>query len=166
MIPPSDPGLGELLRYVSELVDSGAEEAYRGLRLTYRPRYTPILRALNAGARTVTEITIRSKLTQGAISQTVGLMEQDGLIERRGLDDGRKSSIHLTARGRRLLKKLEPHWAITFAAIEALENEINHPLRQALAETALALERISFAERLRSASGRSTSSGRGRARAK
>lgn len=145
------PGLGELLRYVGELVDQGAEEEYRAMSLPYRARYTPVMRALAAGAETVTEITALSSLTQGAISQSVRLMEADGLVARHSLEDGRKSGVHLSPRGRKLLKRLEPHWAITFAAIDALEKEIGHPLLQVLAKTARALERQGFAARLRAA---------------
>ena len=148
MNPNETPGLGELLRYVSELVEFGAEEHYRGMRLNYRARYTPILRALKAGAETVTDITTRSYLTQGAISQTIGLMEADGLILREALQDGRKSRIRLSSLGRNLVRKLEQHWRATFAAIEALEDEIGHPLRQTLAETARALEQQGFSARL------------------
>jgi hypothetical protein len=54
------PGLGELLRYVGELGDQGAEEEYRAMNLSYRARYTPVLRALSAGAETITDITARS----------------------------------------------------------------------------------------------------------
>ncbi|MDK1374840.1 MULTISPECIES: MarR family transcriptional regulator [unclassified Sinorhizobium] len=143
------PGLGELLRYVGELVDQGAEEEYRAMRLSYRARYTPVMRALSAGAETVTEITSLSSLTQGAISQSVRLMEADGLVARHRLEDGRKNGVHLTARGRELLKRLEPHWATTFAAIGALEKEIGHPLLEVLAKTARALERQGFGARLR-----------------
>ena len=85
----SNPGLGELLRYVNELVEHGAEEHYRAMRLDYRARYTPVLRALHAGACTVTDITARTHLTQGAISQTVALLEGDGLVARHAVDDGR-----------------------------------------------------------------------------
>jgi len=142
-------GLGELLRYVSELVDGGAEQEYRAHKLDYRARYTPVFRALVAGVDTVAGITAQSKLTQGAVSQTVGLMENDKLVERYALDDARQSGIRLTAKGKALLKKLEKHWVITFSAIEQLEKEIGHPLRQVLAKTATALERRGFAERLR-----------------
>lgn len=154
MTSKTNPGLGELLRYVSELVDAGADEAYRAMNLSYRPRYTPVLRALSAGAETVTDITARSHLTQGAISQTVGLMLKEGLIARHDLDDERKSGLHLTRQGRKLLEDLKPHWAVTFAAIQALEEEIGHPLRQVLTDTAHALERVGFSERLRSAAAR------------
>jgi DNA-binding MarR family transcriptional regulator len=147
------PGLGELLRYVGELVEQGGEERYRALNLDYRARYTPVMRALSAGAETVTEIVARSHLTQGAISQSVALMSKDGLIEHHPLGDGRKNGIHLTPKGRILLAKLEPHWNVIFRAIETLEDEIGFPLLRGLEETARALERKSFAERLLEADG-------------
>lgn len=142
------PGLGELLRYVGELVEQGAEARYAQLNLNYRARYTPVLRALSAGATTVSDITASSHLTQGAISQSVGLMESDGLVSRYALADGRKSGIRLTPAGRALVERLEPHWAVTFRAIGALEREIGHPLRQVLEDAARALEQQSFTERL------------------
>lgn len=145
------PGLGELLRYVGELVDQGAEARYRALNLNYRARYTPVLRAISAGAETVTDITTLTRLTQGAISQTIALMVADGLLARHPLDDGRKSGIHLTRQGQRLLKTLKPHWTLTFDAIDALETEIGHPLLDALEAAARALERHDFAARLKAA---------------
>lgn len=144
----NEPGLGELLRYVLELVEQGAEEHYRQMGLQYRARYTPVLRAIQAGARTVTEITARTHLTQGAISQTVGHMESDGVISRHRVEDGRKNSIRLTPQGGELLATLNEHWRATFAAIEELEEEIGHPLRRALEDAAKALERQGFAQRL------------------
>lgn len=145
------PGLGELLRYVGELVEQGAEAHYREMSLNYRARYTPVLRALRAGAVTVTEITARTHLTQGAISQTVGLLEADGLIRRLPADDGRKCHLELTPAGKTLVNQLERHWAATFAAIAALEKEIGHPLRHVLEATANALEKRGFAKRLAAA---------------
>lgn len=146
-----NPGLGELLRYVNELVEQGAEEHYRAMRLNYRARYTPVLRALHAGARTVTDITERTRLTQGAISQTVALLDGDGLVSRHALDDGRKTGIRLTAAGRTLVRKLERHWTATFAAIDRLEQEIGYPLRRVLEAAAGALEREGFASRVMAA---------------
>jgi DNA-binding MarR family transcriptional regulator len=144
----NEPGLGELLRYVSDLVEHGAEDHYRQMGLQYRARYTPVLRAIQAGAKTVTEITARTHLTQGAISQTVGHMENDGVISRHRVEDGRKSSIRLTPHGKELVAKLNQHWSATFAVIEELEEEIGHPLRRILEDAAKALERQGFAQRL------------------
>jgi len=142
-------GLGELLRYLSELVDAGAAQHYRAIDLPWRPRYTPVLRALLAGNATVTEIVAHSRLTQGAVSQTVALMITDGLLAREGVEDGRKSALRLTGRGKVLMARLQHHWQVTFAAIETLEAEIGHPLRQVLEDAADALERQRFSERLR-----------------
>ena len=143
------PGLGELLRYLGELVDQGANHEYRAIGLSYRPRYTPILRAIDGGACTVTDITDRTYLTQGAVSQSVALMEKDGLIARHPLDDGRKSCLRLTAQGEELLQTLRGHWSTTFAAIQTLEAEIRCPLMRILEDTACALEREDFSARLR-----------------
>ncbi|WP_295815055.1 MarR family winged helix-turn-helix transcriptional regulator [uncultured Nitratireductor sp.] len=151
MTKKTTPGLGELLRYVGELVEQGGEERYRALDLEYRARYTPVMRALAAGAETVTEIVALSHLTQGAISQSVSLMSTDGLIGHHPLDDGRKNGIHLTEKGKYVLAKLEPHWEVIFRAIGTLEHEVGFPLLQALQDTAKALERKGFAERLREA---------------
>jgi len=140
-----------LLRYVGDLVDQAADEHYRALNLSWRARYTPVLRAISAGAETVTDITGHTHLTQGAISQTLGLMVADGIVARHGLDDGRKSGVHLTRQGKEFLRALKPQWRLTFAAIAALEKEIGHPLLRVLGDTARALERQDFAARLRAA---------------
>jgi len=145
------PGLGELLRYLSELVEQGAESHYRALELNYRARYTPVLRAIAAGAESVTDITARTHLTQGAVSQSLTLMTADGIVARHSLEDARKSGFHLTREGRKLLTVLQPQWRISFAAIEALEKEIGHPLLRILEDTARALERQDFATRLEAA---------------
>ncbi|MGY2257663.1 MarR family winged helix-turn-helix transcriptional regulator [Pseudomonas sp. SDO55104_S430] len=147
----NEPGLGELLRYVSELVEVGAEEHYQQMGLTYRARYTPILRAIRSGAQTVTEITTRTHLTQGAISQTVSQMDADGLISRQRGVDGRKTVIQLTPAGSAVVKQLKSHWFATFEAIEHLEEEIGYPLRRVLEEAAKALENRGFSERLNQA---------------
>ena len=118
------------------------------MSLNYRARYTPVLRALQAGAQTVTDITARTHLTQGAISQTVALLEGDGLITRHAVKDGRKSEIQLTDAGQNLVAKLETHWSATFAAIAKLEEEIGYPLRQALEGAAQALENQGFSARI------------------
>ncbi|WP_189094092.1 methyltransferase domain-containing protein [Nocardia jinanensis] len=151
MIVRPAPGLGELLRYVGELVDHGAGEMYESLGMSYRPRYTPVLRAMSLGAATVTDITALTHVTQGAVSQAVGLMVTDGLVVREQLPDGRKSGLRLTPEGRKLVGLLEPHWEATFAAVVGLEREIGFPIRRALADAATALESRGFAPRIREA---------------
>ena len=143
------PGLGELLRYVSDLVDSGSEKTYREMAIAYRPRFTPVLRAMAAGAQTVTDITAQTFLTQGAISQSVSMMEKEGILHKVALEDGRKSRLQLTEKGDALVAGLQPHWQTLFVAIAELEKETGHPLRAILQDTARALERQGFDERIR-----------------
>lgn len=145
-------GLGELLRYLAELVDQGAEEAYATLGVAYKARYTPVMRAIRDGAHTVTDITQACRVTQGAISQTVGLMIADGLLERGQASDARKSTLKLTRQGKQLLGRLEPHWMHTFMAISQLESELGWPLLRVLGDTAQALEKTGFASRVLAAS--------------
>lgn len=142
------PGLGELLRYLAELVDRSAQSLYRDKGLPYRPRYTPVMRALADGECSIYDITNRSAITQGAVSQTVKLMLEDGLVTRTSGPDGRQSIISLTKQGRSLLRELTTHWAAVFRAVESLESEIGLPLRTALHRATTALENRSFADRI------------------
>lgn len=148
-VMPIQPGLGELLRHLTDLLDQGSEARWRELGVVYRARYTPVLRALQDGATTVTEIRDRCRITQGAVSQTLALMEGDGLVSRHALPDRRKSEIRLTTQGEALSPVVERHWSTIFATIDELEEEVGHPVRRALVETISALERRGFADRLR-----------------
>lgn len=141
-------GLGEMLRYLTELVDSGSEKTYPRLPANYRSRYTPVLRAIIAGASTVSEIKSVTFLTQGAVSQTVALMEQDGLLIRETLADARKSALHLTPLGQSMLAELEIHWQSIFLTVDKLEKETGWPLMQVLKETTEALRARSVEERI------------------
>jgi len=132
-------GLGEMLRHLSELIDNGSEKTYPALPVNYRSRYTPVMRAIAAGATTVSDIKSITFLTQGAVSQTVALMEQDGIIERKPLTDGRKNALQLTAHGHTVLSRLECHWQAIFLAVSKLEAETGTPLMEALKKTISAL---------------------------
>jgi len=142
------PGLGELLRYITELVDRGAAIAYKQKELNYRPRYTPIMRVLADGSCLVSDITARVEITQGAVSQTLALMEADGLINRAQGKDARQTVVTLTHSGQALLEILKNHWDATFAAIDDLEQEIGTPLRAVILHTLSALKKVDFSERI------------------
>lgn len=144
------PGLGELLRHLSEMFDQGSEAHYRRSNVPIKSRYTPVLRALaKQDEQTVKEITAQLQITQGAVSQTIRLMETDGLIKRKpGTSDARETIIKLTKEGQSLTGILKEHWRARFAAIEGLENELAIPIRNHLEIIAAALEKKGFAERI------------------
>jgi DNA-binding MarR family transcriptional regulator len=145
------PGLGQLLRHMKDLVDGEADAFYAADGVDYRPRYTPIMRALAADRHTVGELSEITGLSQGAVSQTIKLMERDDLVSLAAGRDARRTVVSLSRRGLDLLDYLQDHWTSTFTVIEELEREIGVPLRRVLADAIERLEETGFGERLRRA---------------
>ena len=146
----SPTGIGELLRHLSDLFDRDAERVYAGMGVggNYRARYTPIIRAIEDGQLSITELQKRVRITQGAVSQTVKLMEGDGLLRRVEADDHRMRKVALTEKGRKLRRCLLSEWEIHLVAIAELEAEIGVPLRNDLTRAIDALERQSYYRRI------------------
>lgn len=149
---PESPsiGLGELLRHLTDLLDSDAERANArmGVAPTFRARYTPIMRALADEPLSITELQQRVRITQGAVSQTVKLMESEGLLCRLESSDRRSRKVSLTEKGREVLNRLREEWEIRLAAIADLEAEIDVPLRRILAQAISRLELESYDRRI------------------
>ncbi len=148
--------LGTQLRHLIELLDGAVEAAYAQAGLDYRPRYTPVLRALlNREPLTLGEIAAVAGLTQPAATQTVALMVKEGLLRARsGREDARQKLVSLTPMARELLPQLERCWQATAAAASSLESELPHSLTQMLAQAIEALDRKSFGQRITEARGR------------
>lgn len=144
------PGLGTQLRHLIELLDGAVGAAYEELGLDYRPRYTPIMRALlEREPCTVSQIAEVAGITQPAATQTVNLMRKAGLVETEtGSEDGRQKLVRLSHRGRALVPELQRCWAATRGAAESLEAEMPHSLSETLAAAIAALARKSFGERI------------------
>lgn len=143
-------GIGELLRHLSDLFDQDAERIYDQMALNapYRARYTPLLRSMGSKALSVTEIQQDVRITQGAVSQTLKLMEADGLISRVSAPDQRMRKVRLSDKGLALKKQLTAEWELHIDVIGELEQEIGLPLREQL-ETAIgALETESYFDRI------------------
>ena len=139
-------GLGELLRHLTDLLDSDADRANArmGVGPYFRARYTPIIRAMGDGPVSITELQKRIRITQGAISQTVKLMLADGLLRRVESDDRRTHKVALTKKGEMARHRLLEEWEIRLAAIAELEAEIEVPLRSNLEQAISSLERVSY----------------------
>ena len=146
---PSHPtGLGTQLRHLIELLDDGVSEAndYAGMR--YRPRYTPIVKALAGGQPlTIGQLAEAAGITQPAATQTVAVMAKDGLVDvAAGAIDARQRVVALSPNGRALLPRLERAWRATDRAAESLDAESS--LLAAVGAALVALDRQSFAERI------------------
>ena len=146
-------GLGTQLRHLIELLDGAVEQSYLDAGLAYRPRYTPVMRALLAQAPlTVGEIAARAGITQPAATQTVALMIKEGLlVASAGKHDGRQKMIGLSEAGRAMLPRLEACWKATALAAANLDAQLAYPLSQALADAIEAVQEKSFGDRIRAA---------------
>jgi SAM-dependent methyltransferase/DNA-binding MarR family transcriptional regulator len=106
------------------------------------------MRALAGGPASVADLQQKLAVTQGAISQSLKLMHEDGLIEKEKGQDARRAIVSLSAHGQAVRQELEPRWDATFAAIESLEREIQRPLIECLTRSVAALEKKPFATRI------------------
>lgn len=146
-------GLGTQLRHLIELLDGAVEAAYVEAGLNYRPRYTPVMRALaNTEALTIGEIAAQAGITQPAATQTVAVMVKEGLlVTSAGKQDGRQKMVRLSEAGREMLPRLQQCWQATAAAAASLDAQLPYPLSMTLADAIEALQTESFGERIRAA---------------
>lgn len=146
-------GLGTQLRHLIELLDGAVQDAYTEAGLNYRPRYTPVMRALAGGKPcTVSQIAESAGITQPAATQTVALMLKEGWLKAQANPaDARQKLLCLSEQGQRLLPQLQACWRATAAAADSLDADLPHPLSDTLARAIAALEQRSFSERIRKA---------------
>ena len=145
-------GLGTQLRHLIELLDGAVEASYAEAGLDYRPRYTPVMRALAAvDALTIGEIAAQAGITQPAATQTVAVMVKEGLLVTSAGKDARRKMVRLSEAGRAMLPRLQQCWQATALATAGLDAQLPHPLSGTLASAIEALEEESFGARIRAA---------------
>lgn len=144
---------GTQLRHLIELLDGAVGAAYEEAGLNYRPRYTPVMRALLASEPvTIGFIAEAAGITQPAATQTVALMIKDGLVSAQaGVSDGRQKMIRLTRKGKDMVAALKVCWQATAIASASLEAELPYSLSQVLDSAIAALDAKPFGDRIREA---------------
>jgi len=150
MTPPTPtPTLGTLLRHLIELLDGAVEQAYRASGLDYRPRYTPVVKALTAlGPVSIRAISRQAGISHSAASQTVSQMARAGLVVLAPGQDGRERIVALTPRAQAMLPAVTRQWWAVNAAAAGLDAELSAPLSALLVETIAALQRRPFGDRI------------------
>ena len=145
-----DGAIGTQLRHVLELLDGDVAKVYLDLGLPeYRPRFSPIVRALvAAGPLPIRDLAIAVGVTHSAASQTVAQLTKAGFATLQPGADARQRIVHLTDKTRDLLPTIEAEWQATTAAMSQLDAELTAPLGQILTELVAAVERRSFRNRI------------------
>lgn len=143
-------GLGTMLRRLVEMLDGDVESIYRDEHPFYTPRFTPIMKALaEKEGLSIKSIASRSSISHSAASQTVSRLVQHGLVHVVPDTDRRGRIVTLTEDGLNLLPWLQNRWHATALAANELDGELSQPLSELLTEAIHALEKRSFAERIR-----------------
>ncbi|MER6912708.1 MarR family transcriptional regulator [Streptomyces sp. NPDC000594] len=151
---PETAAIGTLLRHVLELLDGDVAAFYeeRGLA-EYRPRFSPVVRALLAeGPLPVRDLAAAVGVTHSAASQTAAQMARAGLVTHTpDPRDARRRLVGLTPKARTLLPQIEAEWAATTSAMAELDAELTMPLGELLVEVADAVRRRPFRDRIAAA---------------
>ncbi len=142
--------LGTLLRHVLDEMDGDIATILADLGTPgYRPRFSPVIRALVLlGPVPIRDVARAIGVTHSAVSQTVAQMASRGLVTLTPGEDARQRVVHLTAKTRALLPKIEAEWAATASAAAELDAELPFPLAELVPAIAAALERRSFRQRI------------------
>lgn len=145
---PHRDSLGTLLRNLIDRLDTDVERRYRDDGLDYRPRFTPVVRALYAlGPASIAAIAAHIGMRHSAVSQTIAQMERQKLVHYQAGSDARTRMVVPTELLDAMLPRLEQHWAATRAAAQSLEADLPHPLAATLVAAIEALDEQSFADR-------------------
>lgn len=143
---------GTALRRLIDQLDGAVEQAYRDDGLDFRPRFTPIVRALVAdGPQTIRALSATLGVSHSAVSQTITQMAARELVTVATGRDARQRIVTLSDAGTALLPRLRRHWAATTAATAALDAAGDGALIAAINRANAALEARPFAEWLEEA---------------
>lgn len=146
-------GLGTQLRHLIELMDGAVAQSYEDIGLNYRPRYTPIVKALiDLEECTISELADHAGITQPAATQTIKLMVKADLINLSvSPQDSRQRLVTLSSYGKSIVPQLQSCWKATNQAAKQLEKELGFVLSEQLGLVINALSKKSFEERIREA---------------
>jgi DNA-binding MarR family transcriptional regulator len=142
-------GLGTMLRALVDQLDAAVQERYRQAGLDYRPRFTPIVRHLDAhGPSPLRAIAATAGVSHSAVSQTIAEMHRLGLVTKQAGQDAREQVVALSDSAVAMLPALRDCWKRTEAAAQGLSADVGCDLQAVIAEALHHLERRSFADRI------------------
>lgn len=141
--------LGTALRHLLTLLDGDLDSIYADDGFGYRPRYTPIVRALSGPTNpSLRQIAQQIGISHSAVSQTVTKMKQDGWVMTEPSEDAREVLVTAAPKLTHLLPLLERRWSATNTAADRLNTELSASLSAIVDEAIAALERRPFRLRI------------------
>ncbi|MBC3759035.1 bifunctional helix-turn-helix transcriptional regulator/GNAT family N-acetyltransferase [Hyunsoonleella sp. SJ7] len=118
-------GLGSRLKRISEYLMKEGQLIYDHFEIDFDPYLFPVFKLISQkDGITNTEIYNALSLTQPAITQSINKLTRKGLIDFENHDtDKRKKIIHLSTKGKKLLKQLQPIWKSIDSVIKEFSME-------------------------------------------
>lgn len=141
--------LGTLLRSLVEQLDRDVEAAYLSEGLDFRPRFTPVVRALDeAGPLRIKDIAEAAGLTHSATSQTVSELVAKGWLVLTPGTDARSRVVSFSASGLQRLPRVKAIWRTVALAAQSMNNDLPVALEDIARAALSALDRNPFAARI------------------
>ena len=118
--------IGARLRRLAERIDRDATRIYAECGVKFEQRWLGVLDQLVLkGAMSVNELARVLAISHPSVSETRHSLVKAGLIiEQADPSDGRRRTLHLTAKGKALAAKLEPVWRVLDQVGLALNEEV------------------------------------------
>ncbi|MDL9979203.1 MarR family winged helix-turn-helix transcriptional regulator [Microbacterium sp. ASV49] len=144
------PSVWRPLTAMRRRMDDSLGDLYRDLGIEgVSTRFSMAVMFLADGDATISSLAERCGVTHSAMSQSVAAMKKAALVTSAPGEDARSRVVTLTDAGRRIAPLLWDEWYATEAAVAELETELSTPLTTVVREIDAALDRESFAERVR-----------------
>ncbi|MBX7536146.1 MarR family transcriptional regulator [Qipengyuania sp. GH1] len=140
--------IGGRLRRLSDRIDRDAKSIYEKIGVQFEQRWFPVFNCLRAGeALNVTEIADRLGLSHVSVSVIRKSLENAELVTSKvDENDGRRSVLTLTAKGKALSEELGPLFSALDLAAAELNKEAGNAIT-AIARLEKALDRRSISAR-------------------
>ncbi|WP_179381736.1 MarR family winged helix-turn-helix transcriptional regulator [Jannaschia marina] len=114
-----------------------------------RPRFSMALIGLaDEGPMTIRDLAAFTRVTHGAMSQSVKAMREAGLIDTQTGEDARSVVICLSEAGRAAVPFLEAEWDATEAMLAELDADLPYPLTRVMEDIRTRLEQEPIVDRL------------------
>lgn len=114
-----------------------------------RPRFSMALIGLaDHGPMTIRDLAAFTRVTHGAMSQSVRAMKAAGMVETRTGEDARSVVVDLSGKGRDAVAFLKAEWDATEAVLAQLDADLPYPLTRVMNDVRARLDRESLRDRL------------------
>lgn len=106
--------LGTRFKLLTDRLLQDVDRIYKNLGMDFEPRwFMPFYLINNRDSVSVTEIANELGYTQPAVTQTLNILIDKGLVKSvKEKEDSRKKSVTVTPKGKTLYKQLEPVWKL------------------------------------------------------